>query len=93
MPKLAFFSRVALLCNICFLITLLLRFAPDLKYGFFISTIVIIGLVLSIVINVLLHIFCLLIIAAGKPIRQYVPAWLLVINFLFFVLQAILLMK
>lgn len=93
MAKLAFFSRVALLCNACFLITFLLRLAPSLKEGFFISTIIIIGLVLSIVINIVLHIFCVLVVMTGKPIRQFVPAWLLGINFLFFVLQAILLMK
>lgn len=93
MSKLLFFSRVGLLCNICFLLTFFIRYVPELKDGFFVSTIIVIGLVLSIVINVILNMFYLLITVADKPISHYVPRWLIVINFLFFVFQAILLLK
>ena len=93
MSNLLFFSRVALLCNICFIITFLLRYMPQLKEGFFVSTIIILGLVLSIVINVITNLFYLLITVADKPISHYVPRWLVMINFLFFVFQAILLIK
>ena len=93
MPKLMFFSRVALLCNVCFVLTFLVRYVPSLKEGFFVSTIIIIGLVLSIVINVIINLLYLLVVAAGKPIGNFVPVWLAIINFLFFVLQAILLIK
>jgi hypothetical protein len=74
MARLLFFSRVAFLCNICFLSTFLVRYVPALKEGFFVSTIIVIGLVMSVV-------------------SHYVPLWLVVINFLFFVFQVILLMK
>jgi hypothetical protein len=70
-----------------------MRYLPALKEGFFASTIIIIGLVMSVVINVILNLFYLLIIVADKPISQYVPLWLVLINFLFFVFQVILLMK
>jgi hypothetical protein len=93
MGKLLFFSRVAILCNICFLVTFLIRYVPAFKEGFFISTIIIIGLVMSIVINVVINLFYLLIVLADKPISHYVPPWLVVINFLFFVFQVILLIK
>ena len=93
MPKLYFFSRVALLCNICFLITFFIRHVPRLQDGFFISTIIIVGLVLSIVINALVNLFYLVVTVAGKPVIHFVPLWLVAINFLFFVFQAILLIK
>ena len=93
MSKLFFFSRVALLCNICFLITFFIRYLPDFKDGFFISTIIIVGLVLSIVINVLVNLFYLAVTVAKKPVVYYVPLWLVITNFLFFVFQAILLLK
>jgi len=66
---------------------------PRLKDGFLVSTIIILGLVLSIVINVLVNLFYLLITVADKPLSHYVPKWLVMINFLFFVFQAILLLK
>lgn len=93
MPRLLFFSRVAFLCNICFLITFAIRYVPALKEGFLVSTIVVIGLVMSVVINVIINLFYLLIVMADKPISHYVPIWMVVTNFLFFVFQAILLMK
>ena len=93
MSKLLFLSRVGLLCNICFLLTFFIRYVPELKDGFFVSTIIVIGLVLSIVINVILNMFYLLITVAEKRVIHYVPTWLILINFLFFVFQAILLLK
>ena len=93
MSKLFFFSRVALLCNVCFLITFFIRFVPDLKDGFLISTIIIIGLVLSIAINALVNLFYLAVTVVNKPVVHYVPLWLVITNFLFFVFQAILLLK
>lgn len=94
MPKLLFFSRVALLCNLCFLLTYLMRYVPQLKEGFFVSTIIITGLVLSIVINFIVNLLYMLIkLGYRKPLTAYVPAWLAITNFLFFVVQAILLLK
>jgi hypothetical protein len=93
MPKLLFFSRVAFVCNICFLVTLGMHYAEQLKSGFMISTIIIIGLVLSIVINLMINIAYLLVGVARRNLTTHVPAWLIVINFLFFLLQAILLVK
>jgi hypothetical protein len=93
MAKLLFFSRVALVCNICFGITFLLKSIPALRDGIFVSTIIIMGLVLAIVINVIINFFYLVISFVHKPVTNYVPMWLVVINFLFFVVQAILLLK
>lgn len=93
MPKLLFFSRVALLCNLCFLVTFLLRYAPGLKSSFFVSTIIIMGLVLGIVINTLVNILYLATTISRRPISRFVPLWLIITNILFFIFQAILLLK
>lgn len=93
MPKLLFFSRVAFLCNLCFLITSLLRFIPELKTGFLTSTVIVLGLVVAIVLNALVNLFYLIFMLSNKPISTLVPSWLVITNFLFFLVQAILLFK
>ncbi len=93
MQKLLFFSRVALICNICFLVTALLRFVPFLANGALSSTLIITGSVLSILINSLLVVLYLLLIITRRPITNYVPAWLVITNFLIFVLQVIFLIQ
>lgn len=93
MPKLLFFSRVAFLCNVCFLITSLLRFIPELKTGFLTSTVIVLGLVVAIMLNALVNLFYLIVMLSNKPISTFVPPWLVITNFLFFLVQAILLFK
>lgn len=93
MQRLLFFSRVALICNICFLITFFIHYIPAIANGVIPSTIIIIGNVLAIVINVLLNIIYGLFMLTGKPISQYLPKWLAVVNFFFFILQVILLLR
>lgn len=93
MPKLLFFSRVALLCNLCFLVTFFLHYSPGLRDGFFVSTVVVLGLVVAVVLNAVVNLIYLLVKTTGKPIGRFVPRWLIVTNFLFLVFQAILLIK
>jgi hypothetical protein len=88
-----FFSRVAFLCNLCFLFTLVMHYVPALKNAFVISTIIIIGLVMSVIINATVSIISIYFLLSGRRVAQYVPVWLLVTNFLFFIIQAILLIK
>ena len=93
MPKILFLSRAALICNICFLITLLMHYIPAIASGIFSSTLIILGTVMAIVINVLMNILYLIIVFYGRPIRKFVPVWLISVNFLFLILQVILLIK
>lgn len=93
MPKLLFFSRVALLCNLSFVVAFLMHYSPKVSNGFVPSTIIILGFVLSIVINILINMLYILITLADKPISHFVPQWLIITNFLFFLFQAILLIK
>ena len=93
MPKLLFLSRVAVICNLCFLITFLMHYIPFVSNGSIPSTIIVLGNVVSIVINVLMNAVYILILLAGKPLIRYVPVWLIATNFLFFIFQVILLIK
>lgn len=93
MTKVLFLSRVALLCNACFLVTFLLHFVPAIQNGIITSTIVILGNIVSIVMNVLIHLIYLLLRLIGKSVLAAVPVWILVVNFLFLIFQVILLLK
>jgi hypothetical protein len=93
MPKLLFFSRVALICNVCFLLTYLLNLIPVLSNGIITSTIIMLGIVLSIVLNTMLNILYIIMTLAGKRLTDSVPKWLVIVNFLFFVFQVIFLLK
>jgi hypothetical protein len=93
MTKLLFLSRVALLCNICFVITLLMHYVPVLSQGVITSTVIILGTVMAIVINALMNFLYLIIALSGQRLQNLVPLWIIIINFLFLILQAILLIR
>lgn len=93
MNRLVFLARITILCNIVFLVTYLLHFVPALENGIVTSTILILGNILAIVFNILFHLFCLIALMLSKWKTLPVPAWMMVINFLFLVLQIILLIK
>lgn len=93
MPRLLFFSRVALLCNLCFLFAFSMHYLPAMRNGVLPSTVIILGNVLAIVLNTLLNLLFILIFLAGRVKATGVPRWLVITNFFFFVFQAILLIK
>ena len=93
MPKLLFFSRVALICNVCFLVTFFMHYVPIIANGLVPSTIIILGNVLAIVLNAMINILYILLFFAGRFFILRVPQWIIVVNFLFFVFQIILLIK
>lgn len=93
MRKLLFFSRVALICNICFLITFILLYMPIPSETGLSSTIIIMGRVLSVVITAVLMLVYIIVLFTSRKLFSHVPAWLVITNFLFFVGQVILLVK
>jgi hypothetical protein len=93
MTKLLFLSRVALLCNICFFITLLMHYIPALSQGVVTSTVIILGTVMAIVINALMNFLYLIIALSVRRLQNLVPVWIIIVNFLFLILQAILLIR
>jgi len=90
MRLLRFLSRVAFICNICFLLATLTRFLPMPDNGLT-SNIIILGYLLSIMLNVLVNTILLLLLLFGRLRRSGVPIWLLIINFIFFIIQIALL--
>jgi len=93
MQKLLFFSRVAFICNICFLVTFFAHYIPFIENGVVSSTMIIMGNVLSIVVNVMINLAYIILKMTGQRLTAYVPAGLIGINFIFLVFQVILLVK
>jgi hypothetical protein len=86
MKILIFFSRIALLCNICFIIAEIMRYSDDLQLNPVYSTVVVLGYT-SMILNVLLAITILIIFATRRQSLNSIPRWLLIINFLFLIAQ------
>ena len=81
------------MCNVCFLLAFFLQFIPFVRNGVVTSTIIILGNVVAIVVNVLINLLYLLLVVTRRPITAAVPLWIVVVNFLFFIFQVILLIK
>ena len=93
MYLLGLFSRVAFICNICFLLSsmdLLLTHPPS---GVIISLILVIGYWLAIVVNGIVNIWYAISLLKRKSLRDSIPLWLIIVNFLFFIPQLILFLK
>lgn len=90
MRWLLFLSRVAFICNVCFLLSALLQWKAFIPDQTVVSTIVIAGYFLAVfllspLVNVLYGAQALL----KKNLFGLVPRWLVIVNFLFFVLQIV----
>lgn len=93
MQKLLFFSRVAFICNCCFLLTWLMRYLPPTQHGYIASTVVILGLGLSVILNVIINFFIIVALLRKKLVWEIIPRWLAIANVLFLIAQLILLIK
>ena len=83
-----FLSRVAFICNICFLVASFTQWLPALPDNAITSDIVILGYLVAIVVNLLVNLIVLILLPLGK--LRGVPAWLLIVNGIFFIVQIIL---
>ena len=93
MIQLRLLSRVAFLFNICFLIVFSAGYVRFLTDGIVSSTLIIMGNVLSIVVNIVVNLLIAGFLLAGKSLQRFVPKGLIIINFLFLIVQLILLVK
>lgn len=93
MRKLLFFSRVTFICNICFVLTWLMRYMPAAGEGHIASTILILGIGLSFMLNILVNFFIIVFLLQRKPVGAHLPRWLMIANILFLIPQLILLIK
>lgn len=93
MPRLLFFSRVAFICNICFLLTWVMRYGPPIPQGHVATTVLILGIGLSVFLNVIINLFIIVLLAQRKLQKEHIPQWLVIANALFLIAQLILLVK
>ncbi len=86
MRWLLFISRVALLCNLCFMVCIIIRYTHDfINNQNVTSYIIILGLGASFVINLFVNILSVFTLLQKK--ETWVPVWLSMINLLFFIAQ------
>jgi hypothetical protein len=91
MQLLRLLSRVAFICNICFLLASFIQWLPNPPEGGLISLVIVCGYLLSIFVNVVVNLWVIFLLTARRLRGAAVPGWLLVVNFMFFVLQLLLL--
>ena len=87
MRWLLFISRVAFICNICFLFAFSLQLTDWIRNEQLSATLIVIGYVMGFIINpvvILCYLFTFLI---SRRKLAIVPAWLITANILFFVMQ------
>lgn len=84
---LLFFSRVAFICNICFLIAFSIQMTNWIKNDDITSMIALIGYLMGFIVNPLLNLCYLLLFLVSRKRLKLVPSWLLTANILFFVIQ------
>jgi len=90
MRLLRLLSRVAFICNICFLLASFIQYIPNPPQGAWVSTGIVLGYMVSILVNVVVNCW-LIVLLLGKRLRTSgVPVWLLIVNGVFFMVQLFL---
>jgi hypothetical protein len=88
MKALRFLSRVAIICNFFFILTVALHFNSFLEEQAIVSTVVIIGYALAVfVFTPLVIILYFAFIIFRKKLFDVVPKWMVITNFVFLLLQ------
>jgi len=90
MRLLRLLSRVAFICNICFLLASLDQYLPNPPEGQIISTIIVLGYILAILVNIVVNGWILVAWAFRKRPLD-IPRWLWIINLIFLVVQLVIL--
>jgi hypothetical protein len=90
MRLLRFLSRLAFICNICFLVASSLRYLPALPDNALLSDIIVLGYFVSIGVNFFVNLIVIILFLLRRIWAAGVPRWLLAVNFIFFVIQIIL---
>ena len=92
MKLLRLLTKVAFICNVCFLFASFVQWLPNPPEGEIVSEIIILGYVLAILVNLLVNTWLFFLFISGKWKKALVPAWLLIVNLLFFVIQVSLIL-
>lgn len=92
MKLLQLLTKVAFICNVCFLFTSFIQWLPNPPEGELVSIAIILGYVLAILVNFVVNTWLIIWLIAGKYKKGVFPAWLLIVNCLFFVVQMVLIL-
>ena len=87
MRWLLFLSRIAFVCNLFSIFAMLLMWRDIIQNQVAVSTIIIIGYFLAIVFNPIVNVCYLIMLILKKPLFNTVPKWLVLVNFIFLLLQ------
>jgi len=87
MGVLRFLSRVAFICNICFLLVSFSQWLPQFPDNALTNDVIVLGWIVSLVINVIVSVLLLILLLIGRLHKTGIPIWLLIVNFLFFAVQ------
>ncbi|MBN9380395.1 MAG: hypothetical protein J0H74_06500 [Chitinophagaceae bacterium] len=83
-------SRVAFICNICYLLASLVQYIPNPPEGEALSTIIVLGWLLSILVNFVVNGWLLVVWAFRKGLLD-IPRWLWIVNLIFLIVQLVIL--
>lgn len=93
MKMLAFLSKVAFLYNLCMIATFGMRYQAVVSPGAVQSTILVSGIVLSVLFSAVVSAWVFLLLLRKVPLSAFRPQWLFGINLLCFIFQLYLLLK
>lgn len=93
MYNIRFFSKVAFICNICFLLALIIQWMPHPLQGEIVATTIILGYAFAAIVNLIINLWYGVLFFSGKLLNNSVPFWLIIANFLFLIPELILLLK
>ena len=84
---LLFLSRVAFICNICFLIAFSIQMTDWIKNPDITSMIALVGYLMGFLVNPFVNLCYLVLLILARRKLKIVPSWLLTANILFLVIQ------
>lgn len=87
MQRLLFYSRIAFVCNIFFLLAFTLHLTPWVTNEDLTSWILILGYVMGFILNPILNLIYLILFIGRRKFIPPVPSWLVMANVLFLVIQ------
>ncbi|HWB91491.1 MAG TPA: hypothetical protein VG605_06545 [Puia sp.] len=90
MQLLRFLSRLAFICNICFLVASALRYLPALPDNELTSDIIVLGYIVAILVNLFVNLIVVILFLLRRVWAAGVAHWLLIVNFVFFIVQILL---
>ena len=86
-------SKLAFICNLCFLVAFIIQWIPHFPEGELVSNVIILGYVVAVIVNAIVNTWYAILLFSAKELRNIVPVWLIITNFLFLIPQLILFLK